>query len=88
MLSYIAYCFSIFFIVLEVFILLYLIRGILPFGIIAVYFIDILVAPLIMPMQKIVKHSILNCFKVDISPYILLIVFSYLNSMCSYLSSL
>lgn len=84
MLYYIAYCFNIFFIVLEMFVLLYLVKNILPFGIIMKYIIDILVAPALSPVQKLVKHSVLKCFRVDISPYILLIILFYMGGVCSY----
>lgn len=85
MYTYIVYCFYIFFIVLEVFVLLYLIRGILPFGIRLRYYISYLAAPMIELMQKITRHSIMNCFRMDISPYVLLIVLSFLQQICIYL---
>lgn len=85
MLYYFAYCFNIFFIVLDVILLLYLLRNILPIGTFIKLIIDILAAPILVPMQKLVRHSVLKCFKIDISPYILLIVLSYLNNVCSYL---
>ena len=59
MLYYIAYCFNIFFMVLEIFVLLYLIKNILPFGVFVKYIIDIMTAPVLVPVQKIVKHSVL-----------------------------
>jgi len=71
--------------VLEIFVLLYLIRNILPFGIFVKYIIDIMTAPVLIPVQKIVKHSVLKCFKTDISPYILLIVLFYMGGVCSYI---
>ena len=58
MLYYIAYCFNIFFMVLEIFVLLYLIKNILPFGVFVKYIIDIMTAPVLVPVQKIVKHSV------------------------------
>lgn len=85
MLYYIAYCLNIFFIILEIFTFLYIIKNILPFGMAFKGLIDILTMPMLMPVQKIVKHSVLKCFKLDISPYILLIVLFYLGSLCSYI---
>ena len=85
MLYYIAYCFNIFFMVLEIFVLLYLIKNILPFGVFVKYIIDIMTAPVLVAVQKIVKHSVLKCFKTDISPYILLIVLFYMGGVCSYI---
>ena len=85
MLYYIAYCFNIFFMVLEIFVLLYLIKNILPFGVFVKYIIDIMTATVLVPVQKIVKHSVLKCFKTDISPYILLIVLFYMGGVCSYI---
>ena len=85
MLYYIAYCFNIFFMVLEIFVLLYLIKNILPFGVFVKYIIDIMTAPVLVPVQKIVNHSLLKCFKTDISPYILLIVLFYMGGVCSYI---
>ena len=85
MIAFTAYCLSIFFIVLEVIVLLYMVRNILPFGPRIKLLIDILVIPVLEPVQKLVKHSIIKCFGVDISPYILLIILSYLESICEYL---
>ncbi len=85
MLYYIAYCLNIFFMILEIFILLYIVKNLLPFGMALKGLIDILAMPALIPIQKIVKHSVLKCFKLDISPYILLIVLFYLGSLCSYL---
>ncbi len=85
MLYYIAYCLNIFFIILEVFVLLYVLKNMLPFSMALKGLIDVLAMPVLMLVQKIVKHSVLRCFKVDISPYIALIVFFYLSNFCSYL---
>lgn len=57
----------------------------LPFSMALKGLIDILAMPVLIPIQKIVKHSVLKCFKVDISPYIVLIVLFYLGNICSYL---
>lgn len=85
MLYYIAYCLYIFFIVLQIDILLYLLRNILPGAGGFKYFVDMLAAPALALIQKFVKHSVLKCFRIDISPYILLIVLFYLGSLCSYI---
>lgn len=84
MLYYIAYCLYIFFIVLQIDVLLYMLRNILPAGGYLRYFVEMLAAPALSPVQKLVKHSVLKSFKTDISPYILLIVLFYLGSLCSY----
>lgn len=85
MLHYIAYCFSIFFMILEVFVLLYIVKNTLPFGMAFKGFIDILVMPILTPVQKIVQYSVLKCFKTDISPYVLLIILFYLGNLCTYI---
>ena len=85
MLYYIAYCLYIFFIVLQIDVLLYLLKNILPGAGWFKYFVDMLAAPALSPVQKLVKHSVRKCFRTDISPYILLIVLFYLGSLCSYI---
>ncbi len=85
MLYYAAYCFDIFFVVLEIFVLLYLIRKIIPIGVIGRGAIEFLVYPILPSMQKLVRRSALNCFNVDVSPYILIIILTYLNDLCSYI---
>ena len=60
-------------------------RNILPFGPRVKLLIDILVMPVLEPVQKLVRHSIIKCFGVDISPYILLIILSYFGNICEYL---
>lgn len=85
MLYYIAYCLYIFFIILQADVLLYLLRNLLPAGNFLRCFTEMLAAPALAPVQKLVKHSVLKCFRTDISPYILLIVLFYLGSLCSYI---
>lgn len=85
MIAFTAYCLSIFSIVLEAIVLLYMFRNILPFGPCVKLLIDILVMPVLEPVQKLVRHSIIKCFGVDISPYILLIILSYFGNICEYL---
>ena len=88
MVSYVVYCINIFFIVLEVIVLLYLIRHMLPFGEMFVLIIDIIAAPMIEPMQKLLRRSILGCFNLDMSPYFLIIILTYLNQICEYILKL
>ena len=63
MLYYIAYCLYIFFIVLQIDVLLYLLKNILPGAGWFKYFVDMLAAPALSPVQKLVKHSVLKCFR-------------------------
>ena len=52
MLYYIAYCLYIFFIVLQIDVLLYLLKNILPGAGWFKYFVDMLAAPALSPVQK------------------------------------
>lgn len=88
MISYIMYCLNIFFIVLSIIIVLYILTGVFNFGKRFRLFILILMEPVLTPMQKLVRNSIMNCFTVDISPYILLILSVYLQRLCSYIVGL
>ena len=88
MISYIMYCLNIFFIVLSIIIVLYILTGVFNFGKRFRLFILILMEPMLTPMQKLVRNSIMNCFTVDISPYILLIFSVYLQRLCSYIVGL
>ena len=71
MYQYIVYSLEIFFIVLEVIVLLYLIQKMFDFGLQVRRITLILVAPILQPMQRMVKHSVMNTFSVDLSPYLL-----------------
>lgn len=84
----VVYSLEIFFIVLEVIVLLYLIQKMFDFGLQVRKLTLILVAPILQPMQKIVKHSIMNTFSMDLSPYILIVILSYLERVCRYLLQL
>ena len=84
----VVYSLEIFFIVLEVIVLLYLIQKMFDFGLQVRKMTLILVAPILQPMQKIVKHSIMNTFSMDLSPYILIVILSYLERVCRYLLQL
>ena len=88
MISYIMYCLNIFFIVLSIIIVLYILTGVFNFGKRFRLFILILMEPMLTPMQKLVRNSIMNCLTVDISPYILLILLVYLQRLCSYVVGL
>lgn len=80
------YTFQCFFIVLDVIVLLYLLRNILvmmPFGSSIVRLIAVLMTPMWYPMQWLVKHSILCTAKFDLCPYLLIIILTYLQGLCS-----
>jgi len=85
MFAYVIYCLQIFFAVLEVIVLLYMIQGIFNMGVYVQHFLLILMYPMLYPMQKLIKHSVLGTFSVDLSPYILLVILNYLGNVCSYL---
>lgn len=87
MYEYIIYCMGIFFVVLEIIVLLYMIQTIVDFGDIVRKYTIILVAPVLLPMQRLVRRSVMNTFSLDLSPYILLIVLYYLERICDYLIS-
>lgn len=82
MLTYIAYCLQIFFLVLEVFVLLYMIQSVWYMGDLVKVWILMLVYPMMYPMQKLIRRSVLGTFSVDLSPYVLLAILSYLGSIC------
>lgn len=84
MYTYIVYCLNIFFIILDAFVLVYIIRNLLPLGRTFKVIVEFLAAPIIEPMQKIIKHSIMNCFNIDLSPYILFILLGFLQEICGY----
>ena len=88
MYQYIVYSLEIFFIVLEVIVLLYLIQKMFDFGLQVRRITLILVAPILQPTQRMVKHSVMNAFSVDLSPYLLIVVLSYLERLCRYLLQL
>ncbi len=88
MLESMIYCMQLFFMVLDIIVLLYLFRSILimlPFGKYLIEFIVTLMLPIWVPMQYILRHSILHTLKFDLSPYILLLVLTYLQTICSIL---
>ena len=82
----IVYTFQCFFIVLDVVVLLYLLRSFLvlfPFGDHIVRFLAVLMTPMWYPMQWFIKHSILCAAKFDLCPYLLIVVLTYLQGLCS-----
>lgn len=85
MFTYVVYCFQIFFVVLEVIVLLYMIQSLFYMGEFAKFFMLMLVYPMMYPMQKLLRHSVLGAFSVDLSPYILLVILNYLGNICEYL---
>lgn len=87
MYEYILYCMDIFFVVLEVIVLLYLIQTVVYLGSFLRRVTFMLVAPILEPMQRLVRHSVMNNFSIDLSPYILLIFLYYLERVCDYLLS-
>lgn len=85
MLAYVIYCFQIFFTVLEFVVLFYMIQSILYMGPHLQLFLLMLIYPMLYPMQKVIKHSVLGTFSIDLSPYLLLVILNYLINICSYL---
>lgn len=85
MFTYVVYCFQIFFVVLEVIVLLYMIQSLFYMGELVNFFLVMLMYPMLYPVQKLMKCSVLGTFSVDLSPYILLVILNYLGNMCDYL---
>jgi hypothetical protein len=77
---------QLFFLVLDCIVLLYLLRDffiILPFGDCFVKWISILMTPIWVPIQMLLKHSILFTAKFDLGPYLLLLILTYLQVLCT-----
>ena len=87
MVHYIIYCMEIFFIVLECLVVLFLVQSFFPLSQKVRLFFLMMVSPILFPMQKIMKHSMMNTFSRDLSPYVILIILSYLERVCSYFLS-
>lgn len=85
MFQYIVYCMGIFFVVLEIMVLFYLTQTMINMGVWLRKISLFMVAPILQPMQSLVRRSIMNTFSVDLSPYILLVVLFYLERVCNYL---
>lgn len=88
MFHYIIYCMGIFFVVLEVIVLFYMIQNAVYLGKTLRSISLMLISPILFPMQKLVRRSIMNTFSLDLSPYILLIIIFYLEKLCNYLLSI
>lgn len=87
----ILYTFQCFFIVLDVVVLLYLLRNLivlLPFGRSIVRLLAVLMMPMWYPMQWLIKHSILYTARYDICPYLLIIILTYLQGVCSHIMNI
>ncbi len=87
----ILYTFQCFFIVLDVVVLLYLLRNLLvllPFGGSIVKVLAVLMMPMWYPMQWLIKHSILYTARYDICPYLLIIILTYLQELCSHIMNI
>ena len=87
MVYYIIYCMEIFFIVLECLVVLFLVQSFFPLSQKVRLFFLMMVSPILFPMQKIMKYSMMNTFSIDLSPYVILIILSYLERVCSYFLS-
>lgn len=88
MVPIVIYSLQIFFIVLDCIVLLYLLRNLLlifPFGDYLVQLVLTLLLPIWIPMQYLLRHSILHTLKFDLSPYLLLLILTYLQELCSLL---
>ena len=81
---YLVYSLYLLLIIIMIIDVIYMLRGIIPLGSFINNILDNLMKPLLCPVRYLVKHSILKCIKVDISPYIILIVLSYLQAICKY----
>ena len=87
----ILYTFQCFFIVLDVVVLLYLLRNLLvllPFGGSIVRVLAVLMMPMWYPMQWLIKHSILYTARYDFCPYLLIILLTYLQELCSHIMNI
>lgn len=82
---YLVYSLYLFFIITMIVDVIYMLRWIVPFGDFINNILDNIMKPLLYPIRLVVKHSILKCLKIDISPYIILIILSYMQSVCSFL---
>lgn len=87
MFQYVVYCFGIFFLVLEILLVVFLIQSFFRVNPRLRAFFIMLVYPILAPMQRLFKYSILNTFSIDLSPYIALIILDYLRILCDYLTS-
>ena len=79
---YLVYSLYLLLIIIMIIDIIYMLRGIIPLGSFINNILDNMMKPLLYPVRFIVRHSILKSLKTDISPYIILIVASYLQSVC------
>lgn len=84
---YLVYSLYLFFTIIMITDVIYILRKIIPWGDFLNKMLDNIMKPLLQPMRFIVKHSVLKCLEIDISPYIILIILSYMQSVCSFLLS-
>ena len=87
----ILYTIQYFFLVLDVIVLLYLLRDIIirfPFGNKIVSFLAVLMTPIWYPVQYLLRNSILYTVRLDLGSYILLLVLTYLQELCSYIMNI
>lgn len=82
MFSYVVYCLHIFFMVLEVILVMYMLQNFFYVGRVVRLFLLMLVYPMLAPLQGILKYSILNTFSVDLSPYLALVMLNYCCFIC------
>lgn len=82
---YLVYSLYIFFIIVMIIDIIYMLRWIIPLGSFINNVLDNIMKPLLYPIRFIVKHSILKCLKTDISPCIIIIILSYMQSVCNFL---
>ena len=79
---YLVYSLYLLLIIIMIIDVIYMLRGIIPLGSFINNILDNMMKPLLCPVRFIVMHSILKSLKTDISPYIILIIASYLQSVC------
>lgn len=87
----ILYTIQYFLLVLDVIVLLYLLRDIIirfPFGNKIVSFLAVLMTPIWYPVQYLLRNSILYTVQLDLGSYILLLVLTYLQELCSYIMNI
>lgn len=86
MIPIVIYSLQIFLVILDCIVLLYLLRNLLlifPFGKYLTQMVITLMLPMWVPMQYLLKHSILHTLRFDLSPYILLLILTYLQELCA-----
>lgn len=79
---YLVYSLYLLLIIIMIIDVIYMLRGIIPLGSFINNILDNMMKPLLCPVRFIVRRSILKSLKTDISPYIIIIIASYLQSVC------